>query len=331
MPAPAPPEPPVLDAPPDEAFWEKYSGHMEFPIAWAASGLIHVMAWAVIIFVMVTLMAPDGDKKGVPIKLVQFTGGDDDSGDGSAGSGGPPDPLAIGDHNPLKALQDVLPSVKDLPEVKENCRKDLALDDTAPLAISDNNAAAYQMLDESTRKKMLGVGAKRGAGPGDGSGDTGQDGTGPGGTGSDSTRARTLRWVLRFRTSSGRDYVDQLAAMGATVLFPAGSGRFLMFGDLNNPGVGKVVGENEIRGFSQQMQFSDVRPESVRQVAGALGLSDTPRVFFALFPKEIEEDLARKETNYRGRQSKDIEETIFQVTVRGGKPDITVYDQRPKR
>ena len=44
-----------------------------------------------------------------------------------------------------------------------------------------------------------------------------------------------------------------------------------------------------------------------------------------------EDELARKETAYRNRRSDDIEETVFQVTVRGGGYDLLVYDQTPKR
>ena len=57
----------------------------------------------------------------------------------------------------------------------------------------------------------------------------------------------------------------------------------------------------------------------------------TPTAFWAFFPKELEEKLARMETGYRNRRSEDIEETIFRVTIRGGSYELVVDDQRIKK
>jgi hypothetical protein len=66
-------------------------------------------------------------------------------------------------------------------------------------------------------------------------------------------------------------------------------------------------------------------------VANTLDLDFQPTTFWAFFPKELEEELARLERNYRNRRSEDIEETIFRVTVRGGRPEVVVAEQRLKR
>ena len=66
-------------------------------------------------------------------------------------------------------------------------------------------------------------------------------------------------------------------------------------------------------------------------VAGAVGLDFTPRTFWAFFPKSLEDELARKETGYRNKRADDIEETIFRVTVRGGRFELVVDEQKMKR
>jgi len=80
-----------------------------------------------------------------------------------------------------------------------------------------------------------------------------------------------------------------------------------------------------------KIRFSDARHNAVQGVAGAVGLDFTPRTFWAFFPKELEDKLARLETGYRNKRSDDIEETIFRVTMRGGSYDVIVDEQRMKR
>ena len=63
----------------------------------------------------------------------------------------------------------------------------------------------------------------RGEGSGDeaGEGYDGSAGKGPGGSGADSTLGRNMRWVLRFKVTGGRDYLDQLKSMRRGAPLPA--------------------------------------------------------------------------------------------------------------
>jgi hypothetical protein len=80
------------------------------------------------------------------------------------------------------------------------------------------------------------------------------------------------------------------------------------------------------------MRFSDVSDEAVKQVTRALGINSfTPQAFFAFFPKDLEDDLAKKERDYRRKRTEDIEETKFKVTVTGNSFRIDVVDQKMKR
>jgi hypothetical protein len=264
------------------------------------------------------------------MKLVE-PGGFDDEGEGSAGSGGMENPLTEGNSNPFKKSMDEVLPVEKMPEAIANIKDLMKALDEGDIPVSAQAAAAFNSVDEELRKKLLG--SARGSGNEKGRGDDGSKGTGPGGSGSDSTRARTMRWVLRFRTASGEDYVQQLSAMGGTIIVPVPpeNKEFLYYPDPKNPSSGRIATAADTRTVASQVKFGDSRPDSVAGVAGALRLNFKPKSFWAIFPKNVEEELERKERGYRNRRPEDIEETIFRITVRGGNVDVVVDDQKVKR
>lgn len=311
--------------PDEDTFWKDYNSSYELPTSSVTSVLIHSLIFLAL--VLLPVLMSRGNAATVPIRLVE--GGWDDTGDGSAGSGGQVDPLAKGDSAPTQKDFATLPNT--LPEIQEVKKQMIDFDPSATGSIPDEKAAAYASLDQALRDKLLGE--KRGSGPGAGSGSTGQTGTGPGGTGADSTRARSLRWILRFRTRDGRDYLNQLKALNATVMvpIPPENKQMYIFRDLDNPKPGTIASDADIALLSRQIQFSDFRRESVEGVGRALGLNYKPTLFWAFFPVELEKQLARLEVAYRNRRPEDIEETIYQVTVRNGEFTLVVVEQRAKR
>jgi hypothetical protein len=89
--------------------------------------------------------------------------------------------------------------------------------------------------------------------------------------------------------------------------------------------------DDDMKRLADQIKFSDTRPASVAGVCSALGVREPARSFWAFFPRTLEDELSRKETNYRNRRAEDIEETIFRVVIRGGSYEVVVYDQTAKR
>lgn len=329
MPAPSR-APVVIEGPPEEEFWDRYNRRLEFPLAAVAAVFLHVVIGAALVYLLVGLMG--GEKSDGPKVELMAVGGMDDEGDGAAGSGGQPNPDLIRDVSPLAAAREALPTTMSIDEAKENIQKIVLEDPNGKLPIAAPNAAAYSQLDDSLKKKLLGVGGQKGEGNQAGKGNSGEAGSGPGGTGADSTRARGLRWVLRFQVANGRDYLAQLQAMGAQILVPIPGGKdSILIADVNNPSAQRKATNADLRDLANKIQFSDTRRDAVQGVAGALGLDFTPKTFFAFFPKGMEDELARKETAYRNRRAEDIEETVFRVTIRGGSYTLVVDEQVAKK
>lgn len=294
--------------PPDPPFWRKYNDQYELPIGTAVAVLAHVLIVAAVVFLFFGWMSPHRSRG--PVKMIAF--GDDETGQGSPAGGdgevrqigGAVEP-APGEKPP--DLADVRPELADL--LRGGVAKDVP--------IPENMDRAFRDLDDALRKRLL----ERPKGDG--------RGTGPGSTGSDSTRARGLRWVLRFNTRSGQDYLNQLKALKAVVMIPVppDNKRMLIVRDPGNPRTDEVATDADIAAQAETIQFQDARKESVEAVRGALRLDFTPAAMWAFFPRELEAEMARMETAYQNKRSDQVRETVFQVIVVGGKAQLRVVSQ----
>lgn len=309
------PEPPV-----EQDFWKKYNEHLEFPTGWAIAILSHVLIIAVVVFLLGKLQG-DNNKRGP--KMISL--GDDDFGAGSMGGGGQENPIALGELPP-----DAQIDKPELEKLKDDLQDKLKLENPLDnLQIPDAMAHAYSQLDKELQEKLLG--ARKGSGTGTGKGDD-KSGSGPGGTGSDSTRARGLRWVLRFNTKSGQDYLNQLKALKAVMMIPVPPDNKLMLilRDLGNPRIGVYATDADIAEQAEKIQFQDTRKESNEAIHDALRLPFTPNAFWAFFPRALEDEMSRMETSYQNKKSNQIKETVFQVIVSGGEARLRVVAQKLK-
>lgn len=307
-------------------FWDKYNAHFEFPSSVVLSVLAFVTLFAVIIGVLLLALAGAPDRAPVPIRMVQ---GPDSDGEGRAGSGGQVEPLFKADTTQQAADSPALPNRTDLPDLQSPMPTAPA-DPTKPGQLAESSSNPFGKLIDALRNGA--AGARQGSGPGAGSGNDPSAGDGPGGVGNDNTHKRSLRWSLRF-TARGAEYLSQLATMSAVIVIPQPPEErdAFVYRDLRNPTHGVRLAESEWTKLAGQIQFVDTKPDSVRGLAEAIGVGFTPRRFLAFFPETLEQELARKETSYRGRRAEDIEETVFRVTVRGGQYEIVVEEQKSKR
>ena len=319
---PAVEEPPViapLVGPPEADLWQEYGNRIEFPFAAVGTVFLHVLAAAVIIFMLSKLRAADEDTSGVPVKLVNVDGLDD-SGEGSAGSGGSEEAIKADDALTLPA--EVVPL------------KELQLPPDLANVLNLDQPGAMPLPTAAPPKK---VNSERGEGDGKGKGYDGSVGTGPGGSGVDSTHARGQRWVLRFTTSDGLDYLNQLAALGAEVVVPlphpAGQKPtgYIVIRDPKNPSIQRRGGDEVLPRSNGQLQLTDRRPGSLEAIRKALNLDFTPAYFGAFISRDTQEDLGRKEKSYRNRKPENIELTFFKVVVRGGTYSAEVTDQTVRK
>ena len=323
-----PDETPAGAVPPDDKFWRKYSPRLEFPISLVLSLLLLLAAFATLVGFMLLGIGDGPQKKTPPISLVD--GGLDDAGNGSPGAkgGGTDAAEKLVPSAPQETPEPVPTDAPPEPTVKEPTVTPDDPNGSKPTPVAEASAA-YASLEDAARKAL--IGPKGTPGQGDPKGDS--RGKGPGGIGSDSTRARSLRWTIGFTTNSGRDYLDQLHALGAKVLVPDPSDprKMTLFTDLKNPKPGTVASDADLVAFGGQMQFCDTKPDSVREVGKALGLPTAPTAFWAIFPKGIETELTALEVKYRGLRSSEIEQTRFSVSVVGGRYQLRVTDQTVKR
>lgn len=314
--------------PPAEQFWKKYSPHFEFPLSSVGSIALHVAVF-VGLFLLLRYVVTGEDKTPAKIQPVVIGDigavGDSDGGaSGMLGGGTPQDRAEQFDEPEVPFVpEEVLMAaraelVEWIPDFKEapDSVNDLAKTD-AFRKFANQGKEWRDALGEGLGEQG-GVGNANEPGVGDGAGG---DNPNPG-----ETARRMMRWTLNFRTTSGDDYLGQLAAMDAILWIPIppeGPDNGWIIRDLENRDERE---EGPINQFPM-MSFYDDRRESVTEVARTLGLSFVPSRFYAFFPKEMENRLAELEKAYRNRKESEILSTTFSVVIRGGRPQIAVQSQ----
>jgi hypothetical protein len=310
----APPtDPDVPPLPPAEEFWTKYNNRLEFPFSTAGAVLLHVLVAVAVVLMLARMRADAPDRSNLPVMITSIVG----LGEGSPGAS---------DEQPDRPVQNEkieMPPIPladqvRLPQVRETLRE--ALPDPTGVAIPDHKAAEFLDVDKKLAQALV-----RGAGP---------RGPGSGGVGNDTPIAQSFRWTLRFQTRDGRDFVYQLGALRAQILapLPPDNAKCLLFEDLTAElPRGRAATDEDIQRLAGRVRFCDRNRDSVRQVAGALRLEQTPTVFYAFFPTDLTTDWAAKERAFRGADPKDTEETVFVVSVAGGRPDVRVVEQKLRK
>ena len=310
------------EEPGDTTFWRAYNRNLEFPIATLLSVFAHLTLVAVLVGIILLSMSGAKDKSAVPITLVD--NGFDDTGSGNQNGGGDTAAITNGDNAPTQADRDQLPNLDQLPELKERVEKDLALDGLADTSVSDEKLAPIAGLGEELQKKLANFNKPKGGG--------GTGPAGPGGSGPDETRARSLRWVMRFQITSGREYLNQLGGLGAVVVIPIppSNKSAYVYKDLSGASRGELMSDGEWTQLAQKVQFCDYKRDVVQQVTRELHAPVDAHAFWAFFPTSLEKLLADKETAYQGKKSSEIAETVFQVRYENGRYDMVVVRQTLK-
>lgn len=147
----------------------------------------------------------------------------------------------------------------------------------------------------------------------------------PGGNGSGgSGRAgRASRWILRFNTNSGNEYLRQFGGLGADVALPVGSG-YQYFTDL----AGSRRRTNKSLASESRIYWID--DDTHHDAARVLGMPGAAHML-AFLPTPLEEKMAQLELaearQYGVTREEDIQSTIFECVVRGNSFDVQVVAQ----
>jgi hypothetical protein len=333
--------------PPEEQFWERYSPHHEAPLSGVGSFAIHFLIASFLILAGYLGWLGLGNRRGaVQTDVVRLdTGGGGGKKTGTSnepGDGGTPKEAADEQKPDQPKTSDdnvVRPDLKDVNIEQPKVPQDTKDSNARFIKEANENARAFSSLDEEMRKKLregLTQAPKGKGGPGSGGGEG--KGTGPGtgdgrGAGSSTLsqrEKRMLRWTMQFDTRSGQDYLRQLRGLGAILAIPKdrSGGDYWIIRDLAaHP---PQLLDEDVRQI-QRIFWIDDKPPSVASVMRALGLNLNPDRFVAFMPQELEEKLFEMELRFRGLREDDIEETIFQVRVTGGRYFPVVVSQREKR
>ena len=328
---------------PDERVWIKYSPHNELPISVSSSLFIHVVVLGVIGLILAgflgRLFGPHD--KTPDVLLFDMPGGGggplDGAGDNPALGARPTGSEVIQKNNPQEAVPPI--ESKELPTPTNDSPPVVSTEDFSNRILPEMNVLSNQRLSnvakEADRKIAAAIAGKGLGGPGSDGGMGKGKGKGIGdnvgdGSGNNATvqQKRRIRWTITFSTLGGRDYLRQLAALGAFMAVPTEDNQLMVYRDLNRT---PAVGKREDPASIPNLRFYDDKPESVRDLSRELGLAKTPQYLFGYFPQEFEQELRRLElAAYKGDED-NIEETIFQVVPRGKKCEAKLLRVRLKR
>lgn len=319
---------PLPYEPPEENFWQRYTWHGELPIAAFATIALHVVGLVILIGIwhLQTKQKKEAELTPVPTRGMKIAEGERGGQEGGPGGGSSEPKKEITEEKPVEQRQ--IPAAELKKELVSASNWTPEMDQKALETIVQS--PGYDKLNKlnDDLKRAIAGGFKGNSGKGNGSGMGDGNGPGPGGktgNGDASTSGnRSVRWVILFRTNSGKDYLEQLSAFKAKIVVPEPPNwkTNILFENPLDP-KGKPLGNEDL----PKMYFVDEDKQSASKVSRALGLEFDPPNFIAFFPKDVEEDLAAKERAYRGRQEHQIYSTTFRVLQQNGKLVITVTDQ----
>jgi hypothetical protein len=325
-----------LIGPPEEKFWKRYSPHHELPLSSIASISLHVLGIGLLILFgyIASKLFVDADQP-LPIGIMEPGGGGEPEGSANSQSEGQ---VAHGPEIaptiPKTETPTQPPTESKLPEPTPQTPPALptpTAETNAERVISENEKAEQHFASEVAKdlfQNNLG-GAKKGQGPGEGPG----VGGGPGGSGSGKgnmtvSQKRKTRWNLIFKPAGADEHVRQFAALGAILAFPKPGGQFFVIRKPLRPQEGRIEDVHKIPGIF----WVDEERHVAETISRHLGVYPPPTYFVAFLPKQLEEEMAKMETQARNRPEEDIgieEKFNFEVVPDGVGYRVIVSPSQP--
>jgi hypothetical protein len=321
---------------PDPRFWTRYSSNQELPISGLASVALHLMA-ALLFGLLFTFVIGRDHSPEMPVEAYNLDG------DPDAGGGGDPNASAISDVSGNRLIEragadeiapdaprpnvtiGAVPDIDILPDLPDDPKSDRVFHEADAArkdaqAVEGKKGGRPSGPPPSAGKGGPGAGGGQGGGVGPGTG----AGTRPGSAGSVRAK-RNLRWTLQFSSLDGRDYLRQLALLGADLVAEYADGAQVMYRQLDRRPVPAEPVDPRVR---DRLRWADGRPNSVGELAAAMGLERQPLAIRAYFPYGLEQELLKLELAYRGRKEEDIHSTTFRVLLTGSGYRLAVAEQQ---
>jgi hypothetical protein len=328
--------------PPDERFWKRYSPHFEFLLSLCSSTFVHAIGLCLLFLIGVMFVHGRDKDAGLPMDTISIAGG---GGNAEGTGGGPGDGIVA--QNTREAVDQAPPKepVRIAPKTE---KLDAPAPDNTPILdpskmkstrFVDDTALSMQKLSAAGKKaddKLRGLlagkgegGRGKGGGKGGGAGTGEGDDTGPGKGGKLTQREkRRNRWMMIFNIRDSIDYARQLHDLGAILAIELPDGRYKVFRNLEKrPVQGTMETYDDLVKMNRIFWWDDM-PNSVANLASALGLNPIPERFAAFFPKELEKQLREAESAEYSGDEDNIALTTFRVVRRGGKYEPVVQEVR---
>jgi RNA polymerase sigma factor (sigma-70 family) len=142
----------------------------------------------------------------------------------------------------------------------------------------------------------------------------------------DKEQGRILRWKIVFNTKDGKEYAEQLEALGAKLAIPTRErNQYRVICDLSKRPVRTTV---EDISRVDHIFLLETAKEPIRMLAKELGLKEPPEHIVVFLPRLVEDELRRKEVDFAHRPEKEIVETTFVFSRSKRGFDIQVASQR---
>jgi hypothetical protein len=348
------------EQPPEEAFWERYSPHHEFPLSTVTSVGLFGLAVGLVAVASVLIGLSRNDERGKPPKMdvveeAQGGGGKDGFGPEGAGlnaKGGPGKAENVPTKQQAKAdppkTEQAAQTLKNLPDkaklTVKNTEPEPKVDSTGQNAIGELRQQAEEAVKvamEQPKAPEKGPPGKKGLrNPGEGGGFGGGKGKGFGtkegpGTGNDPNgvvrtkrQRRELRWRIYF-SGTGEQHLAKLRALAITLALPTRArGQFQVWDLTSNPPHATIT---DLRAQQNKIKWISQDPKSLPDLARALRLREIPPYAVIFLPQAVEEEMIQLEHDYKGLEENQIKLTEFEIRRRpdGGFSPV-VISQTPR-
>jgi hypothetical protein len=335
---------PAAKQPPENSVWIRYHPWIEGVMAHISAWSIHLLViggavlWFTYLAYALGFARPSRSLPMAPVRLAVPTGDGQPVGAKAEGRDNAPPKEALPDRNGGEQ-RNGLSSPIDRPELpsppKEVIPEFPQSGERAANPGGDTMGAFIELdrqLGEMRKTRSEGnggTGPVAGTRPGDGPGQKPGAGGEAGSPTATVEQQRMMRWSMRFDTQNGADYLRQLEALGAVLAIPDGANSYKVVDLTKRP----LRAEDRDLSAGKRIWWFDKNPQSVAGLMTAMRLSFRPQRIVALIPKDVEEELAKKELE-TGLKVDDIFETTFGVRVPGvggRKYDVWVIGQKTNK